>query len=185
MKKYPTSRETILASGRKIIAREGIDGLNIRALAAENGVSVGTIYNYFSSKEDLIVQTFISIWQDILDNPEATLSGKPFDRSVQYLFDSFQRGCRLYPGFARAHALSMTGRRKFKAKDAMLAYFGRIQDGLNLALLQDARVREEVFTDQFTPRAFVDFVFFNLIALISRDIPSCDFLLETVNRVIY
>lgn len=49
-----TSREDILKASRELIQRQGWQGLSIRAVAAACGVSVGSIYNYFDSKADLV-----------------------------------------------------------------------------------------------------------------------------------
>ena len=45
---------TILQKAKSILLERGLSSLNMRALAAEAGVAAGTLYNYFSSKEDLI-----------------------------------------------------------------------------------------------------------------------------------
>ena len=49
-----TSREAILEECRKIVMEQGISAVNMRSVAAACGVAVGSIYNYFPSKTDLI-----------------------------------------------------------------------------------------------------------------------------------
>ena len=57
-----TSREAILETCRSLIKEKGWDAVNIRSVAAACGVSVGSIYNYYSSKSDLIAATVASVW---------------------------------------------------------------------------------------------------------------------------
>ena len=45
-------RDAILKAAQRLIGRVGIDGMTMNALAAEAGVSKGTLYIYFSSKEE-------------------------------------------------------------------------------------------------------------------------------------
>ena len=45
-----TSKEDILKASRALIQQNGWAAVNIRAVAAACGVSVGCIYNYFASK---------------------------------------------------------------------------------------------------------------------------------------
>jgi len=48
-------RRQILEAARRVFARRGFEGARISEVAKEAGVSEGTIYNYFRSKEDLLV----------------------------------------------------------------------------------------------------------------------------------
>lgn len=65
-----TSREDILKASRELIQRQGWQGLSIRAVAAACGVSVGSIYNYFDSKADLVGAAVESVWREIFHLPE-------------------------------------------------------------------------------------------------------------------
>lgn len=58
-----TSKEAILRVGRDIVIKFGLQGLNIRDVAKQCGVSVGSIYNYFPTKSDLIIATIESVWR--------------------------------------------------------------------------------------------------------------------------
>ena len=64
-----TSREDILKASRKLVKKGTAEGISIRAVATACGVSVGSIYNYFQSKTDLIAATVESIWADIFHTP--------------------------------------------------------------------------------------------------------------------
>ena len=49
-----TSKEEILKTSRELIRQQGWSAVSIRSVAAACGVSVGSIYNYFESKADLM-----------------------------------------------------------------------------------------------------------------------------------
>ena len=65
MQPKATSRPAILAAARELVRRQGWDALTIRSLASACGVSVGTVYHYFDSKDDLTAATVESVWQEI------------------------------------------------------------------------------------------------------------------------
>ena len=65
-----TSKEEILKTSRVLIQQNGWEAVNIRAVAAACGVSVGCIYNYFGSKTDLVSAAVESIWSDIFRHPD-------------------------------------------------------------------------------------------------------------------
>lgn len=58
-----TSKEEILKNSRVLIQQQGWSAVSIRSVAAACGVSVGSIYNYFDSKADLMGATIESVWQ--------------------------------------------------------------------------------------------------------------------------
>jgi AcrR family transcriptional regulator len=76
-------RDQLLQEARKQISRRGYTGTTIRSVAAACGVGVGTVYNYFTSKEMLIAAFMMEDWQKQLDamaalpqdRPEALLRG--------------------------------------------------------------------------------------------------------------
>lgn len=49
-----TSKDEILKTNRELIQKQGWSAVSIRSVAAACGVSVGSIYNYFKSKEALM-----------------------------------------------------------------------------------------------------------------------------------
>ena len=50
-------RESIITSVVAISRKQGIDALSIRDISDNSKVAVGTVYHYFSDKEDLLSQT--------------------------------------------------------------------------------------------------------------------------------
>jgi AcrR family transcriptional regulator len=46
-------RQSILAAARRLIARVGYENFTMQDLAAESGVALGTLYNYYQGKEDI------------------------------------------------------------------------------------------------------------------------------------
>lgn len=53
-------RERILEGGRRAFIAGGFRGTSVPSIAAEAGVSVGLIYRYFASKEELFLELCIS-----------------------------------------------------------------------------------------------------------------------------
>lgn len=47
-------REHLIASAEQLIARQGLAGLTVRAIAKEAGVADGVLYNHFADKEEFL-----------------------------------------------------------------------------------------------------------------------------------
>ena len=65
-----TSKDEILKTSRELIRSQGWSAISIRSVAAACGVSVGSIYNYFDSKAELVGATVESVWCEIFRRPE-------------------------------------------------------------------------------------------------------------------
>ena len=60
-------REKILATSREMLLGTGYEALTIRAVAKCCGVAVGTVYNYFPSKDVLIASIMLDDWRQVLN----------------------------------------------------------------------------------------------------------------------
>lgn len=61
-------REQLLKTARRQVERSGYAKTTIRSVAAECGIAVGTVYNYFPSK-DMLIATFVSEdWHACIDS---------------------------------------------------------------------------------------------------------------------
>jgi len=56
--RFGERRKAILAAAEKVFAARGYASSTMAAVAAEAGISKGSIYNYFKNKEDLFRQVF-------------------------------------------------------------------------------------------------------------------------------
>lgn len=67
-------RERILEGGRRAFIAGGFRGTSVPSIASEAGVSVGLIYRYFPSKEELFLELCLSGTPDELSNLAAAIA---------------------------------------------------------------------------------------------------------------
>ena len=180
-----TSREDILKTSRELIQRQGWSAINIRSVAAACGVSVGSIYNYFNSKAALVSATVESVWCEIFRRPEDEAVFHDTQAYITWMYEQMEYGCKQYPGFFTLHSLGFMQEEKADGKRRMQQVWQHIIDGLCCVLTQDARIRADAFTEQFTPERFAGVLFsFMLSALLRQDYdPTAG--LEIVRRALY
>ena len=185
MNKAVTSKEAILDQSKQIAAREGLRALNIRQLARASGISVGTVYNYFPSKDDLVIATIEAVWLEIMRDSRHHFSPDDFLENIQTLFDSIYQGCQIYPDFLSLHQAGVGEGGRAKGRQLMDKYFDHIRKGLLDSLKADGQVRKEAFSERMTRAAFVDWVFSNLVMTVLSKENNCQLLLEIVKRSVY
>lgn len=65
--------DQILTAAEKMLAETGFQGLSMKKLADEAGVAAGTIYRYFSDKDDLLETLRHRVVQSIADAVQANI----------------------------------------------------------------------------------------------------------------
>ena len=168
-----TSKEAILAECRAIVMEKGISSINMRSVAAACGVAVGSLYNYFPSKADLIGAAVEEVWRDIFH-----MSGTPF------AFQSFT-DCAKYPGFFTLHSVSFAAGDKDKGRQIMEHYFGHMKMGLLSVLDQDPDIRQDAFNASLTKEEFIEFIFTAFTSMLLNGKDDLRPLAEIAARCIY
>lgn len=180
-----TSKEEILRISRELIQTQGWKAINIRAVAKECNISIGSIYNYFHNKSDLIAATVESVWQDIFHFSENTAVFDSFVGCVEWAFDSMKMGEERYPGFFAFHSMVFMKDEKGNGQQMMAESWKHISEGLYQVLLHDPKVDMNTFDEEFTPQKFVEIIFSLIIAAIIRHEYDCSGITGMIRRTVY
>ena len=180
-----TSKEAILQVCRRIVAVKGLTALNMRLVADECHIALGTLYNYYSDKDDLLLATVESVWKDIFHMNQKCEMEFSFPEYIEYLFACIQDGAKEYPNFFTAHSISIAKAQKGEAKSIMEHYFAHMKQGMLEVLHADQKVQEESFSPCLTESDFIDFVLDHILLLLMQGKTSCEALVEIIRKVIY
>lgn len=60
-------KQLILSHAKEILYNQGYQKLSMRALSKACGIALGTIYNYYPTKKDLVFEMMTDYWQCYLD----------------------------------------------------------------------------------------------------------------------
>ena len=178
-----TSKEAIMQVCRRIAEEKGLKALSMRTVAGECGIALGTLYNYFADKEELVIAAIASLWQDFFRLPPEEASPPTlFSEYVERVFGNVRSHFRKYPDFFAAHSAAIAGSGRNRARSAMERCTGEIRDSLLAALRNDSAARP--FRGELTRESFVEFVLDSIILLLMQNKP-CDTLIAVIRRVIY
>lgn len=185
MNKVVTSKEEIMEVSRRLVLERGIASLSMRSLAEACGVAVGSIYNYFPSKADLLSESIGSVWEEIFKPFYEREAFGSFTECVSVLFETIRDGDKKYPGFFTVHALNFASADREKGKEAMTRYLAALEGRLADALRRDESIREGVFGEIFSEEVFAGYVFELMLSIFLRKGQSCEALLEMIRQTIY
>lgn len=180
-----TSREKILEISKIIVVNEGADSLNIRNVAKLCNISVGSIYNYFPSKSNLLSATIENIWEDIFKTFNETVSFKNFVDCISLLYIVIKKGDIKYNNFFYSHSLNFNLDEKEKGKASMQNYIIKLQNKLLKALDEDKDVNLKVFSEDLKKEEFISYIFNLLILNIKDGKNDCNGILHLIKICIY
>lgn len=180
-----TSRKEILKNCRKIVSTDGLSALNMRSVAKECDVALGSLYYYFPSKENLLVATILSVWEEIFQIEKPDNENLSFTEYIEECFERIRKGSEKYPNFLTMHCISFASLAENNARETMEAYQSQIKNKMLKALRRDLSVKEDAFADGLKESDFIDFVFTNAMSLLIDQKNDCQILIEVINRIIY
>lgn len=185
MNTQTSSKEAILKACRQLVSEKGITSLDIRSVAAACDVAVGTIYYYFPSKNELLIATIESVWENIFRFDDNEKSFSSFPAFLEMWYARVKESAAEYPGFLNMHSLVFAASGKSTSRETMDKYLYRIKKEMKKALDKDPKVKKTAFDESFTAEDFIDFVLTSAIALLLRRKKDCATLCEIVSRSIY
>ena len=164
---------------RRIVAEKGMNVLNMRLVADECGIALGTLYNYFAGKYTPVLAAVESIWRDIFHAGTPQETAPSFPGYVAVLYGRIQKGAEAYPGFLTGHSIRIAASKRGEAKSVMEHTFAHMKAGMLEVLRKDPSVPSNAFTPSFSQEDFVGFVQDQLLVWGQS---TCGALLEVIRR---
>lgn len=184
MKKHITSTDEILKVCKDLVAKNNISKLSMRAVASECNIALGSLYNYFPSKADLVCSTVESIWQEVF----IKYNEDNFDNLMDYiacLFNNLQTSKQKYPKFFTMHALGFESDEKNQGLRRMHLYFDDFKNNIIKLIEKDKNVDINNFKKGLTYKKFADYIVTLVISSIIKDDFDKEPLIELIKKVLY
>lgn len=180
-KKDDTLRNTLLDLSRQIADTEGIDAVNIRSIAKRAGVATGTVYNYFSNKDEILLALTEEYWKQTLREMKNAVTADSFCEQLQEIFYFLRNRIDQSAG----KLMNSLG----NVETAGQARMASMQEALEMSFVfcmdQDPDIRKDIWNERFTKEQFAQFIMMNLMTLLKIRAPNIDFFLAIIRRTIY
>lgn len=180
-KKNQDLREQLLSAAREISFTEGPSELNIRSLAKKVGVATGTVYNYFSDKEEILLVLTEEYWKDVLQRMQTQITQQDFLDKIQEIYffllkEMNDYGRTLMGALAQSHK---DGQFKMQRMQQVL------QQKTLLLLESDSSIPKTIWNDKLTAEEFSKFLVGNVNQMLRTNTTNIDSFMEIVKRVLY
>ncbi|WP_242828741.1 TetR/AcrR family transcriptional regulator [[Clostridium] symbiosum] len=88
-KKDDSLRGALIDYARELAEKEGPEAVNIRSLAGKAGIATGTVYNYFSCKDEILLALTEEYWRKTLADMRAAVTAPSFCGQLEEIFTFF------------------------------------------------------------------------------------------------
>lgn len=171
--KSVTSREALLSAAKEITYGQGLSALSIRAVAAKCGVAVGSIYNYFPTKADLIAAVIEAFWQSVVHRERCVpMPGESFPTFVGRLYGNLAHNLVDFRSGWLVQISALSAQERQRGRELEARCFDHMKRGLEAALLSSGTTGPLLMCDE-DRAAFVQFVFSSLLSLLRCGAPDC------------
>lgn len=182
-RKDDTLRATLLHLARSIADEEGIDAIHIRTIAQKAGIATGTMYNYFSNKEELLLALTEEYWMQALPEINAAITADSFCEQLKELFVFLRDRIDQSAG----SLMNSLGGLESLGQTRMASMQSMLEASLMQRMEQDTAIREDIWNAQFTRQQFTRFIMRNITTLLKANAPMTDlcFFLTIIEHTIY
>lgn len=185
MKHGQISRQQLLQAAKALVIEEGAEALNIRRLAAVCGVSVGSIYNYFPAKSDLVAAVVGDFWREAIHGLPWPNETMPFETFVTMLYERLSGYFQTFEQDWLVQLTAMNRQDRARSKQTEAQYFEHMRQGMLAVLSADETIDPSVWDDVLTPEALAEMVFEQLLAELRKEKPDINVLLAVLKRLLH
>ena len=91
-------REKLMVKGREILIFKGYNSLNIRDLVKECDIAIGTFYNYYKNKDEIVNSIIKADWEKIIASTAAKMKNQDlnFKEKMYIMYDGVNEFLKNY-----------------------------------------------------------------------------------------
>lgn len=179
------SADSIIAAARRIAERYGLASISIRGVARECGISVGSVYNYFPSCDELVVATvndmFASMFFEDFCHPDPA---EDYLAYCERLYESLRTRLASPESNLIEQFQELSPGARVAGMQRMNAVLSHVETGLERVLMADSRANQDALVGALAPREVAKLTVANMMDSL-RAGKDCATFFSLLARVIY
>ncbi|MDO4535468.1 MAG: TetR/AcrR family transcriptional regulator [Clostridium perfringens] len=124
-------KEELMIKGKDILVHKGYNALNIRDLAKNCNIGIGTFYNYYQNKDELVRGIIKTDWEKIVEETHLKIynSDKEFKEKIYIIYDGINKFLSNY--LDTFMVMVSAGGKKHKSDKILIPYENILKEILN------------------------------------------------------
>lgn len=180
------NKQQILDTAFELASTRGLSGLSVREVARACGISVGTMYNSYPTKGELVNDVVGRFWSEALsEHMRDATSGGDFIEFCRDLATQLDHTLKRFQNDWLSEIAALDTHDLVSAREREESCFVHVRRGLVVALQEDTRIDRSRLTGPLAPEALCAFVWDSMLSSIKRGDDSCETLFELLKRTLY
>lgn len=177
-------KDIILSAAKDIASRQGITKINIRSVAKNSGIAIGTVYNYFPSKGDLLVAVIEDFWEDAFKN----INWKSFSHNNFYdNLETIYNILYTYLSKFKENWLEQLALLKTQEKQLGIQkqneYFQKIYSRIVTLMDMDEKLKQYQWTEVVSKEKMAEFIFDNMLIMLKKGETNTNFFMMLLSKI--
>lgn len=178
-------KEVILSQAKKIAVSDGISKINIRTVAKNSGIAIGTVYNYFPSKGDLLISVVTEFWDEAFTDLEGITS------TSSNFFDNLEKIYRVLDDYLHHFKENWLNQLALlKADEKVMArkkeeeYFQKVHDKLILLIDRDPDLQDYPWSEVISKEKMAEFIFDYMLIILKKEKGDLTFFIALLKQIL-
>lgn len=182
---YKGYKDIILSAAKDLALKQGISKIDIRSVAKNSGIAIGTVYNYFPSKADLLVAVIEDFW----DNAFASIDWQSF--AYNHFYDNLEKIYNILYVFLNKFKENwleqlafLNTQEKLLGKQKQNEYFKKICHKIMLLMDMDDRLKKYTWTEAVSKEKMAEFIFDNMLMMLKKGNKDMVFFTAVLKKIL-
>ncbi len=177
--------ELILSVAKKLASDEGLTGINMRTVAKECDIALGTIYNYYPTKMDLIIAIVESFWAECFSSLHTSYTQDlDFFQQLEYLYFYILKYLEQFKTNWLNDLSSLSTIHKQKGKQKEDEYMSHFIDLFTRLFQAHKHEFDPSLFNTFTQDELTHFIFSNFMMMLKNGDPNYEFFNSLLKRIL-
>ncbi len=178
-------KERILASAKEIALTEGITKIDIRSVAKNCDIASGTVYNYFSSKGDLLVAVIEDFWENAFKNIDwRSFARNDFYTNLEKVYNILNEYLNKFKDNWLEELSFLKTHEKQLGKKKQNEYFKIISNRIVTMMDMDDIVRNYPWNEEVSKEKMAEFIFDNMLIRLRRGERDINFFIMFMKKIL-
>jgi AcrR family transcriptional regulator len=177
-------KQTILSEAKEIAIKQGITKVDIRSVAKNSGIAIGTVYNYFPSKGDLLVAVIEDFWEGAFADVDwRSFAYEDFYDNLEKIYNILYIYLNKFKENWLEELSFLKTQEKLLGKQKQTEYFKKICNRIKDMMEMDNNIKQYQWTDVISKEKTAEFIFENMIMMLKKGDKNMSFFIGILKKI--
>ena len=185
MNKYDVNpKQIILSVAKEIAFKQGINKINIRSVAKTSGISIGTVYNYYSTKADLLTAVIEDFWKGaLMECNFMNVGDTSFYEIIREIYNSLYSYLYKFKTNWLKQITQLNVEEKKLGRQKEKEFLSKIHTMIISLIDRDKSITKEKWENKISKEKMAEFIYDNMILMLKKDEKNIEYFIVILKKV--